>query len=173
MDQDRIYTTLNRQEEVVEATDCFGISLGSGFDPSCLGLCDNPITGTLCCPLVTASHLFCLPFATFLDCMSICFDCNERHTGYNDGYAKALDRQRELERVRLNASIAFSKPTTATPLPTSTTIDERKLAAAAEASKRQVAEREARYEAAKRQAEENRRREEQRWNDWKRTGTWG
>lgn len=69
------------------------------------------------------------------------------------------EEKRKRERATINSSRAEEEK-------------RHRLAAAEEASRREAAARDARYEAARRQQEENRRREQQRWQDWKRTGTW-
>ena len=53
-DPRRVYLLKDTDGNIIGSTDCMCIENRD---------CDNPIMGTLCCPLVTLGHLFCLPFA--------------------------------------------------------------------------------------------------------------
>ncbi len=168
IDSRRQYSLKNKKNDTVETTDCCCICFVGQF--GIFGCCDNPLTGTLCCPLVTLSHILCIPLVVCLDGMGICCkgECNKRYTTHSNEIERAIHTSQEESRIRSMAYTHAHKPTASSPL----TNNSDSNAIAAEASKREVAERNARYDALKRQQDENRARDQQRQRDYKNHGTW-
>lgn len=103
-DENRLNIVKNRREEIVETTDCACISMGVGV--CCRGFCDNPITGTLCCPLVTAFHIIQLPFIAFIDCIGLCTGGGrEQSFSYDDDFQRSMQEQRRSQ-IQTSAIIA-------------------------------------------------------------------
>ena len=89
IDEKRMLKIRDQYGDIMETTDCLAIELSTIMNSYWINCWDNPIIGTIFCPLATLLHLCCFPCVVICDCLSICIPkCDYSYTGTNIYHAQ-------------------------------------------------------------------------------------